>query len=306
LIEKSSAQFFAASGCVSCHAQSMTDLAVGEARLKGIPTDEQAAEERFKMLKAIYPPEPFLERFDAAGAQEQLAYPLTGLAALNHAPDRMTDAMIANIAAAQRADGSWHVGAAARPPAEEGDLFRTAVCIRALQTYSPAGRAAEMEGRVAKARAWLLQAKAATTEDRAMQLLGLHWAGADVRSLKVLSKALLDEQQSDGGWRQRNGQETESYSTGEALYALANAGGVAPTSRAYQRGVKFLLTTQKPDGSWFVASRTPEIQAYFEGGFPYGHDQWISSWGTAWAAIALTQALPAEKHIAMAGRRTLR
>ncbi len=58
LIEKSSAQFFAVSGCVSCHAQSMTDLAVGEARLKGIPTDEKAAEERFKMLKAIYPPSP--------------------------------------------------------------------------------------------------------------------------------------------------------------------------------------------------------------------------------------------------------
>ena len=78
-----------------------------------------------------------------------------------------------------------------------------------------------------------------------------------------------------------------------------HGGGVSPTSHAYQRGVSFLLTTQKPDGSWFVASRTPEIQAYFEGGFPYGHDQWISSWGTAWAAIALTQALPAEKHLAM-------
>ena len=156
----------------------MTDLAVGEARLKGIPTDEKAADERFKMLKAIYPPEPFLERFDAAGAQEQLAYPLTGLAALNHAPDRMTDAVVANIAAAQRADGSWHVGGAARPPAEEGDIFRTAVCIRALRAYSSAGRATEMASRVAKAREWLSQAKAVTTEDRAMQLLGLHgWGG---------------------------------------------------------------------------------------------------------------------------------
>ena len=123
LIERSSAQFFAISGCVSCHAQSMTDFAVAEARSKGVPVSEDAAVERFKMLKAIYPPEPFLERFDAAGAQEQLAYPLIGLGALNHSPDRMTDAMVANIAAAQRRDGSWHVGAAARPPAEEGDIF---------------------------------------------------------------------------------------------------------------------------------------------------------------------------------------
>ena len=55
--------------------------------------------------------------------------PLVGLAANNHPADRLTDTFVANIAAQQRADGSWHVGAAARPPAEEGDIFRTAVCI---------------------------------------------------------------------------------------------------------------------------------------------------------------------------------
>ena len=300
LIEKSSTQFFAISGCVSCHAQSMTDLAVGEARQKGVPMDMKAAEDRFRMLKAIYPPEPFLERFDAAGAQEQLAYPLAGLAALNHAPDRMTDAMVANIAAAQLRNGSWHVGAAARPPAEEGDIFRTAVCIRALQAYAPPGRAPEMERRVSNARAWLHAAKATTTEDRAMQLLGLHWAGADAGSLAPLAKAILANQQSDGGWRQTANQVTESYSTGESLYALASAAGIAPTSRAYQRGVAFLLKTQRPDSSWYVASRTPKIQAYFDGGFPYAGDQWISSWGTAWAAIALTQAIPPAKEMALA------
>ncbi len=299
LIEKSSAQFFAVSGCVSCHAQSMTDLAVAEARAKGLAIDEKAAEERFKMLKAIYPPEPFYERFDAAGAQEQLAYPLAGLAALNHKPDRMTDAMAANIAAAQLRNGSWHVGAAARPPAEDGDVFRTAVCIRGLQAYAPPGRAPEMQNRVAKAREWLRSAKAVTTEDRAMQLLGLHWAGADAHSLASLRKAILAEQQADGGWRQRANQPTDSYSTGESLYALAVGGGVAPTSAAYRRGVAFLLRTQRPDASWYVASRSPKIQAYFDGGFPYEGDQWISSWGTAWAAMALTQALEPAKEMAM-------
>lgn len=300
LIEKSSAQFFAVSGCVSCHAQSMTDLAVAEARAKGVAVDEKAAEERFKMLKAIYPPEPFYERFDAAGAQEQLAYPLAGLAALNHKPDRMTDAMVANIAAAQLRNGSWHVGAAARPPAEEGDVFRTAVCIRALQVYAPPGRAAEMQSRVASAREWLTNVKAVTTEDRAMQLLGLHWAGVDARSVSSLRKAILAEQRGDGGWRQRANQRTDSYSTGESLYALAVGGGVAPASAPYRRGVAFLLRTQRPDASWYVASRSPKIQAYFDGGFPYDGDQWISSWGTAWAAMALTQALEPGKEMAMA------
>jgi hypothetical protein len=109
--------------------------------------DEQAAAERVWMIEAVYPPEPLLERIDAAGAMEQLAYPLVGLAANRYPAGRLTDGMVANIAASQRADGSWYVGAAARPSAEEGDIFRTALRIRALQVYGPPGRAQEMAQR---------------------------------------------------------------------------------------------------------------------------------------------------------------
>ena len=35
-----------------------------------------------------------------------------------------------------------------------------------------------------------------------------------------------------------------------------------------------------------------KIQPYFESGFPYGHDQWISQSGTAWATLALSVAAP--------------
>jgi hypothetical protein len=31
-----------------------------------------------------------------------------------------------------------------------------------------------------------------------------------------------------------------------------------------------------------------KIQPYFESGFPYAHDQWISQAATAWATIGLT------------------
>ncbi|HMF75217.1 MAG TPA: hypothetical protein VK604_06105, partial [Bryobacteraceae bacterium] len=43
-------------------------------------------------------------------------------------------------------------------------------------------------------------------------------------------------------------------------------------------------------GSWFVKSRCPKLQPYFQSGFPYDHDQWISMAGTAWATITLTLA----------------
>lgn len=295
LIEISSWDFFAKSGCVSCHAQSMTDLVVGHVRAKGLQVDEKAAAERVKMLEVNYPPEPLLERMDAAGAMEQLAYPLMGLAANNHPGDRLTDGMVSNIAAQQRSDGSWHVGAAARPPAEEGDLFRTAVCVRALKVYGPPGRGPEMAARLAKAREWLQVAKPATAEDRNMQLMGLYWAGASTGVLKPLAKAILAAQQLNGGWFQHEGLATDAYATGESLYALAETGQTrvsgADSEGKMKRGIQYLLDTQRADGSWFVASHSPRIQAYFDGGFPYGHDQWISNWGTSWAALALTAAI---------------
>ena len=293
LIEKSSWEFFAQSGCVSCHAQSMTDFVVGHAREKGLQVDEKAAAERVKMLNAVYPTEPLLERMDAAGAMEQLAYPLVGLAANHHPADRLTDGMVANIAAQQRSDGSWHVGAAARPPAEEGDIFRTAVCLRALKVYGPPGRGPEMTARVAKARQWLQTAKPVTTEDRNMQLMGLYWAGAGSSVLKPLAKAILAQQQRGGGWIQHEGLAPDAYATGESLYALAMSAQIRTSSAPWKRGVKYLLNTQRADGSWFVASHSPRIQAYFDGGFPYGHDQWISNWGTSWAALALTAEIDA-------------
>lgn len=288
LVEKSSWDFFAASGCVSCHAQSMTDWVVGAARAKSFAVDEKASAERVKMLKVVYPTEPLLERMDAAGAMEQLAYPLLGLAANHYPADRMTDAFVANIAAQQRADGSWHVGAAARPPAEEGDIFRTAVCLRALEAYGAPGIGMEITARVSAARAWLKTAKATTTEDRNMQLLGLAWAGVNAKELKPMAQAILAKQQASGGWTQHDGlAEADAYATGETLYALATAAVVTPKDVAWKRGAKFLLETQHADGSWYVKSRSPRIQAHFEGGFPYHYDQWISNWGTSWAALAL-------------------
>lgn len=293
LVEKSSWEFFVASGCVSCHAQSMTDLVVGHARAKGLPVDEKAASERVKMLKAVYPPEPLLERMDAAGAMEQLAYPLLGLAANGYAPDRLTDGMVANIAASQRSDGSWHVGAAARPPAEEGDIFRTAICLRALKVFGPPGRGPEMASRVMKARQWLQSAKPATTEDRNMQFMGLYWSGAGASVLKPLEKAIFAAQQPDGGWAQHAGLTTDAYATGQSLYAVSLTPQARASQGAWKRGIEYLRNTQRADGSWFVASHSPRIQAYFDGGFPYGHDQWISNWGTSWAALALTAAMDA-------------
>jgi squalene cyclase len=118
------------------------------------------------------------------------------------------------------------------------------------------------------------------------------WAGADAATLNRVVKSILAEQQPDGGWRQNDGLATDAYATGESLYALA-IGGVAASDPAYQRGLRFLLGTQAPDGSWRVSSRAPKIQVYFNSGFPYAGNQWVSAWATGWAAMAVPQSIRA-------------
>jgi hypothetical protein len=51
------------------------------------------------------------------------------------------------------------------------------------------------------------------------------------------------------------------------------------------------LKTQRADGSWYVQSRAIAFQPYFETGFPYGKDQFISAAATNWATMALALAV---------------
>ena len=80
---------------------------------------------------------------------------------------------------------------------------------------------------------------------------------------------------------------TDAYATGLSMYALQASGSATADDPAMKRGTAYLLSTQRADGSWFVASRSPKFQPYFEGGFPYGQNQWISSMATGWATAAL-------------------
>jgi hypothetical protein len=83
---------------------------------------------------------------------------------------------------------------------------------------------------------------------------------------------------------------SDAYATGEALYALSTAAHMAVSNSVYQKGIGYLLRTQAPDGSWHVETRAIWLQPYFESGFPYGRDQFISAAGSAWAVMALAPA----------------
>jgi len=292
LLQTSSDSFFRNGGCVACHHSDMAVFASGVAADHGIKVDRAAAAEQLKQVKAQWGSvqDRLLQHFDPPGGPEEIAFALFGLASIKYPFDTMTAAMSVSLAGMQNRNGSWRQLTFARAPMQDSDLNRTALSLRAIQAYIPAGRRVEFEGRIRRAGEWLSHATPVDTEERAMQLLGLKWAGADPGPMRRIAKALLAEQKSDGGWSQNPSLPPDAYATAQALYALNQGAGLAVTDAVYQRGVKYLLATQAVDGSWHVKSRAVKLQPYFQSGFPYDHDQWISNTATAWASAALALA----------------
>ncbi len=293
LLQRSSTEFFKESGCVGCHHQNFTAMAVAAARKKGVPIDEAAAGEQLKVVKTQWmgAQEALLERLDPPGAADTLVFSLLGLAALDYPADAITDAMVVNLAAEQTPEGSWFVGGVARAPIEEGCIARAARGIRILQVYGPPGLDSEFRKRIARARDYLLEAQPKTNDDRAMQLLGLKWSGVGGEKMQSIARQLVNEQRSDGGWPGNPHLESDAYATGQTLCALHESGALAAGDASYRRGMQFLLKTQQRDGSWHVKSRAVKFQPYFESGFPHGHDQWISAAATAMASMALASGI---------------
>jgi hypothetical protein len=164
----------------------------------------------------------------------------------------------------------------------------TAASIRSLRTYGPKGQRAEYDTAVARAVDWLEQARPTSTEDHAFTVLGLIWGGGTNAVISKAARELLALQRSDGGWGQLSSLESDAYATGQALVALRESRAVALTNPAYRQGIQFLLNSQLEDGSWYVRTRAPAIQPYFDSDFPHGPDQFISAAATNWAAMALT------------------
>ncbi len=164
---------------------------------------------------------------------------------------------------------------------------------------------ATFDQRIARAKRWLRSYRAQSTEERALQLLGLLWAGNHSSDLSRLAKALLQEQRADGGWAQIPTLDSDPYATGLSLYALYHVEALKASDPAYQRGVKFLLKNQCDDGSWLVHTRASPVQVAIHGVFSHGRDQWISSAATSWSTMALmlaSEPAPTRKSAAISGQ----
>lgn len=288
--------------CISCHHEGLARIAVGFARDHGAKVDpgilrvqaarvdgavnglkplHEAALHRPELMKQV----PLIELDEVAMTDGWL---LWGKAALHDKPTAATAAMAMVLARTQKPNGAWTFGGP-REPMESSYFTMTAISVRSLQYYAPKSAAKEVADRISQARRWLVATPTKNSEDRASRLLGLKWAAAPESEVKKAIAAVVSDQRSDGGWSQLPKLQSDAYATGQALYALREA-GVPMSSATYRKGVAFLLHTQEEDGSWFVNKRATPGNNYFDAGYPHGQSQYASFNGACWAVMALTGA----------------
>lgn len=279
--------------CFSCHHQALPVMAARLARQRGFAADDKLAREQSRFtVKYFGDRKQRVSRGTAVpGGPFTAGYALVALYDDGWPDDETTAALMAYLLKTQEENGSWRIRTH-RPPLEDSHFTATALALRGLQRYVTQDQQREVQRRIDRARQWLVENSPTSNEDRIFHLLGLVWSAADRAQIEDASRQLLDRQHEDGGWGQLADMPADAYATGQALVALHEAGALTPASAAYRRGVKFLLQTQRPDGSWLVKTRSKPIQTYFESGFPHGKSQFISISGTCWATMALTLAVP--------------
>jgi ankyrin repeat protein/mono/diheme cytochrome c family protein len=290
LLEKQSDVFIRTAGCNSCHSQDLPSAAAGLARDYGL-----ISMKTFPQLPAtMTPPAEQLMDFNVV-SPNGVAWELFD-AGMNHEPrTQLTDAIVRYIMASQTAAGDWAAQENRRPPMTSGKFQTAALSIYAMKNYAPEAEKSNCEKAIARSVAWLEKAAPATNQDHAFRLLGLAWGGGSAAAIRQEAKSLAALQRADGGWSQLPAMASDAYATGEAVFALGFAAGLTISDPVFRKGMDYLLRTQASDGSWRVKSRAIWLQPYFDSGFPYGQDQFISTAGTAWATLALTVATAPEK-----------
>jgi ankyrin repeat protein len=283
-------------GCISCHSQALVAMSAAAARKKGIAIDEEMAQTNLKQIVAAFKPaaEQAMQGDQPAGNIITIGYVMMALAAEQHPWDKITAALAHIAAALQLPDGSWTPNGVSRPPMEDSLVTATALGVRALTIYPVAGNKIEVQEKLRRAQHWLLAADTRSAEDRAMRLMGLVWTKAPRPEVEAAIRQLLGKQQAGGGWQQRDELEPDAYATGLSLYALRTA-GIRPSDEAYLKGVRFLLQNQYQNGAWLVKTRSYPTQPYYESGYPFGNNQWISVAGASWATLAIADTLPEAK-----------
>jgi hypothetical protein len=287
--------------CFACHNQGVPMLALAAAAERGFAIDKDEIGRQTTFIAKFLDGnrENYLQGKGQGGQADTAGYALWALAAAGHGGNDTTAAVTEYLLQRNKDKDHW-INNSNRPPSEAGPFTTTYVALYGLSSFGTSPQQERIAARIAQVREWLTKTPAKDNEDRVFRLLSLKEADAADSEIAAATKELLSKQRDDGGWAQLDSGEPEgatisdAYATGSALVALHEAGGLEASDAAYQRGLQYLLKTQRDDGSWYVHSRSKPFQPYYESGFPHGKDQFISCAASGWATWAMVLAVNLE------------
>lgn len=288
LVEKAAANYPTHRDCFACHHQTLPMLAMVSVRGDTDRTADTAlraqAEFTHKSFKSKQAS--MLEGKGIGGRSMTVGYGLWAFDVADWPSDEVTEAMVTYLLKNQEREGYWKT-TSNRPPLEESDITCTVLAMSGIRKYAADAQRIDVDERTAKAQTWLCTAPVESNEDRVMKLWGLFQCDAAAEQIESARSAVLAAQRADGGWSQLDSMDSDAYATGQTLYVLRVTDLKTQENGARQRGMTFLLDTQRDDGSWLVETRSNPIQVYFDNGDPHGKNQFISTPATAWAVAAL-------------------
>jgi hypothetical protein len=293
LIRKGSLGHMDQRSCFACHNQAIPFLALATAQARGFDVDPKDLNRHLRFIADFLGKNQanYLKGRGQGGQVDTAGYALLTLEVGKWKTDKTTEAVAEYLLVYNKNLDHWRA-VSNRPPSESSAFTATYLAARALHVFGTAEQKKRALERLADARRWLEKTPAKDTEDRVFRLWALKHVGTEAKELEAASRELIKTQSPGGGWAQLDSLKPDAYATGSALVALHEAAGLAPTDPVYQRGIRFLLETQLPDGTWHVRSRSKPFQTYFESGFPHGKDQFISIAASSWATTALALSLP--------------
>ncbi|MEW6302075.1 MAG: prenyltransferase/squalene oxidase repeat-containing protein [Verrucomicrobiota bacterium] len=290
VIETSVAAYPEERTCFSCHHQTLPMQAMDRARRRGFEINTALFEAQTKLTHESFRSrvEQLREGKNIGGRAMTVGYGLWALDLGDAKRDETTATMVAYLARTQEKDGHFWSNLD-RPPLEDSRMTSTTIGAYYAQKFAAPEQKDDVARVVESARKWLSATEAKSQEDRNAKLWGLHLLGGEKAEVERARQAVLQSQRADGGWAQLSGMESDAYATGQALFVLQET-GTATKDAAFQRGVRYLLQTQREDGSWHVKTRSKPVQIFFDSKFPHGKDQFIAISATSWAVAALAEA----------------
>ena len=293
--------------CASCHHAPFAIWSLNEAARLGYAVDRQALEEVAAWVVAkdnpakVFPGPPPTAKDakpeDAKSENPQPEKPQPEIT-LNQAPpmlalgfeagdikDELSSEglakMLSTILDQQRPDGSWGITYVWEPIGSTPDVLTSLALLSLTSPSAPdlgeRGQAARQKG---------LAYLDAANADPSLQRLNLklmlgHRLGKAANEQQTTVNQIVALQNADGGFSQTKELPSDSYATGQTLFALADAG--VPTDHpAVATARAFLVKGQDAGGSWAMSSRPGG-----PGGKSAKNVAPITYAGTAWAVMGL-------------------